>query len=377
MNDQVTSPKLSSQPIAVDVGGADRGIKEIVAGAVLAKKELGLDSILVGPEGEIRQALKSLQAEDLKLEVVHAPEVIEMSESPSRAVKRKPNSSLCVAYKLVNENRASAIISAGHTGAMMAAGSIICGLLPGVERPAIATIIPKAGDALPAVMLDCGANVDSSARNLMQFAVMGSVYSSSLLNIKAPKVGLLSNGTESSKGTDLLRQASVMLKNVPGLNYVGYVEGRDVASGVADVIVCDGFVGNVLLKAMEGCVRLIADQLRIDARSSLWNRIVMGLAKPVLKSAFLHKFDYTAYGGAPLLGLRKLGLVLHGSSDSRAVRNAVRVAHSFASLRMTERIETELSLMDKQSEDSPRREKEAQSCSEVVDKRELSVESVQ
>ena len=308
-------------------------------------------SVLVGPQEELKAHLERLGAAHLGIEVVHAPDVVEMDESPTRAVRKKPQSSLCVAYNLVESGKASSIISSGNSGAMMAAGRIICGLLPGIERPAIATLIPVLGDELPNVILDAGANVDCHSRNLVQFAVMGSVYFSSLFKIDRPKVALLSNGTEASKGTDVIREAAAVLSQMDSVNYCGYVEGRDFASSAVNVIVCDGFVGNVVLKALEGCVRLVARQLVLEGKKSWLGWLGLMLFQNTFKRIFLEKFDYTAHGGAPLLGLRKLAIVLHGSSDARAVKNGIRVAETFAKSRMTQKIASELALLEERMMD--------------------------
>lgn len=345
-----TLPAYRSElPVAVDTMGGDRGCSVQVEGALLAFREFGVRSILVGPEDELRSQLEAFGGSGLPIEIVHASQTIQMDESPTRAVRKKPDSSLCVAYNLVQSGNASSIISAGHSGAMMAAGRIICGLLPGIERPAIATLIPRAGGGMLNVILDVGANVDCHARNLVQFAIMGTMYYSSLFNLERPKVALLSNGSESSKGTDVIRAAALVLKQLEGVNYVGYVEGRDIPGTLADVIVCDGFVGNVVLKTMEGCVRLIAEELRHEAQKGFFRKVSMGLSRGVYKEVFTQKFDYAAHGGAPLLGLRKLGIVLHGSSDARAVKNAVRVADTFARARMNEKIALELTKLEESS----------------------------
>ncbi|MFN8389787.1 MAG: phosphate acyltransferase PlsX [Bdellovibrionota bacterium] len=334
-------------PVAVDTMGGDQGFEVQVEGAVLAFKEFGVHSILVGPEENLKAKLEGLGAKSLPLAVCDAPDVITMDDSPVKAVRRKPNSSLCVAYNLVHNGLAGSIISSGNSGAMMAAGRLICGLLPGIERPAIATLIPKVGDGRPNVIIDSGANVDCHAQNLVQFAVMGSVYYSSLFEKhQKPRVGLLSNGTEPSKGTDVIRAASMFLSKMELLNYIGYVEGRDVATGAADVIVCDGFVGNVMLKSMEGCVRLLFEQIVHDSRKTARGMLALMLSKRVYRGVFSEKFDYTAHGGAPLLGLRKLAVVLHGSSGSRAVKNAIRVADSFARTKMVEKISSVLSHLE-------------------------------
>lgn len=338
-------------PCAIDVMGGDHGLSVVVEGAVAANKEYGSRSILVGPQDEIKQCLQGLGAGNLPLIIEHAPEVITMSDQPAKAVRRKPNSSLCVAYKIVQAGQASSVMSAGNTGAMMAAGRLICGLLPGIERPAIAALIPRAGTNNPTVLLDSGANVDCHAQNLVQFAIMGTIYYSSLFGEESPKVGVLSNGTESSKGNDITRVAAQMLSEIEGINSVGYVEGRDVASKVADVIVCDGFVGNVLLKGMEGCVKLILEEILLQSKKGLFSRLGLSLSKNMFRAVFKERFDYTAHGGAPLLGLTKLAVVLHGSSDARAVKNAVRVADTFSEKKMTLKIAAALTRLEEQVSD--------------------------
>ena len=343
-------------PIAVDTMGGDKSLSVQVEGAIQATKEFGSRVILVGPEADLRRSLDSYTGNPRYLEIVHAPDVITMEDSPTRAVRKKPDSSLCVAYNLVEDGKASAILSSGNSGAMMAAGRIICGLLPGIERAAIATLIPVAGDGLPNVVLDSGANVECHAHHLVQFAVMGSVYYECLFaenrrltngaKPNKPKVALLSNGEEPTKGTDIIRAAYAVLTEMRGINFVGFIEGRDVPANVADVIVCDGLVGNVLLKGMEGCVKLFFEQLMHEGKKSLLGKIALGLSKSTYKRVFREKFDYTNYGGAPLLGLRKLAVVLHGSSDSRAVRNAIKIADTFNKLDMTDKIAHELGQLD-------------------------------
>lgn len=338
-------------PIAVDTMGGDLGLSVQVQGAVEAYRDFGLKSILVGPKAEIDSLIDSLGARSYSLEVTHAPETIGMDESPVKAVRKKPDSSLCVAYNLVNEDKAAAIISAGNTGAMMAAGRFLCGLHVGIERPAIATLIPCAGGVKRNIILDAGANVDCNVQHLVQFALMGSIYYTALFCEEKPRVGLLSNGSEESKGNDLIRATSAKLRLTEGINYIGYVEGRDVPLSVVDVIVCDGFVGNIVLKSMEGCVRLIADQLKHESEKGLFKKLSLGLSKGVLKNMFKEQFDYSAYGGAPLLGLTKLALVLHGSSNERAVKNAIRAADNFSALNMTEKIGKALGKLEEQFSD--------------------------
>jgi glycerol-3-phosphate acyltransferase PlsX len=336
----------ASLPVAVDTLGGDLGFPVQVEGAVAAYKEFGVTSILVGPEREIREKMTALGARDLPIEVINAPDYITMDDTPVKAVRRKPDASLCVAYRLVCDGRAASVISSGNSGAMMAAGRFICGTMPGIDRPAIATLMPSAGEGRPTVVVDSGANVDCQAAHLVQFAVMGSVYCTALLGIARPKVALLSNGTEESKGTDIIRSAASAISKMPSIEYVGYVEGRDVATGYCDVIVCDGFVGNVLLKSMEGCVRLVLDQIKHEVKLSLTRRIGSVFLRGLLKDVFQHKFDYTAYGGAPLLGLQKLAVVLHGSSGVRAVTNGIKVADSFSRDQVIEKLSAALSQVD-------------------------------
>jgi glycerol-3-phosphate acyltransferase PlsX len=335
----------------VDTTGGDKGLDVVVEGAIAAVRDLGVSLILVGPEEQLRSKIDALGAKSLAITICHAPDTIAMDESPTKAVRRKPDSSLCVAYNLVQSGRASAILSAGNSGAMMAAGRILCGLIPGIERPAIATLLPVLGEGVPNVILDTGANVDCHAHNLVQFAIMGSVYCSTLLGVPRPKVALLSNGSEATKGNDIIRAAAVVLGGVESLSYVGYVEGRDIASKTADVIVCDGFIGNVVLKSLEGCVRLIFEQLVLEGKKGFFRKLGLALSKGVYREVFAQKFDYSAYGGAPLLGLRKLAVVLHGSSDARAVKNAIRVSDEFAQKRMTEKISQELARLEESSVD--------------------------
>ena len=336
----------STLPIAVDTMGGDLGFEVQVEGAVQAYHEFGARSILVGPEDVLRARLEAIGARHLPISVRHASEVITMDDSPAHAVRRKPDASLCVAYRLVQDGEAAAILSAGNSGAMMVAGRLICGLLPGIERPAIAALIPVAGEGNPNVILDSGANVDCHAQNLVQFAVMGAIYHMSLFNRERPRIALLSNGTEASKGTDIIRAASMILSRMESLNYVGYVEGRDVTTDKADVIVCDGFVGNAILKAMEGTVRLIFNQLHFESNRGLMRMIGLKLSSGAFKDIFLHKFDYQAHGGAPLLGLTQLAIVMHGSSDSRAVKSAIRLADSFVTQKMTDKITAALAQLE-------------------------------
>jgi len=326
--------------------GGDLGPRVPVEGAIKAYKNHGIKSTLVGPTEQLSSLMDALGGSKIDLQIVDAPDVIDMTDSPARAVRKKPNSSLCVAYQLVHSNKASVILSSGNSGAMMAAGRFISGLLPGIERPAIATLIPTIGRGNPNVVVDSGANVDCHAHNLIQFAVMGSIYHSALFGSESPKVALLSNGSEPSKGTDTIRSASVILSQMTGVNYVGYAEGRDVTKSSVDVIVCDGFVGNVLLKVMEGCVTLIYKQIKFEVKGRPFSKLGLFLARRLLLAVFKEKFDYSATGGAPLLGLRNLAIVLHGSSNARAVENAIKLAGSFAESKMIEKLTIAMSRLE-------------------------------
>jgi glycerol-3-phosphate acyltransferase PlsX len=326
--------------------GGDLGPKVQVEGAIKAFKNFGITSLLVGPKQDISDIQNSLTSSESFLEIVDADQVIDMHDSPARAVRKKPNSSLCVAYNLVTNHRASAVLSSGNSGAMMAAGRMISGLLNGIERPAIATLIPTVGSGHPNVVIDSGANVDCHAHNLVQFAVMGSIYHTALFNSESPKVALLSNGSETSKGTDTIRSASLILSQMNGINYVGYAEGRDVTREIVNVIVCDGFVGNILLKSMEGCVTLIYKQIKHEMIGRPISKFGLFLAKGLLKAVFKDKFDYTSIGGAPLLGLRDLAIVLHGSSNERAVESAIKLSNSFSKSQMIEKLTAAMSRLE-------------------------------
>lgn len=337
-------------PVAVDAMGGDLGPLVVVQGAVEAARSLKRSSILVGDEAQIREALKKLNAGDEPLlQVVHASEVITMDDSPVSAVRRKENSSVRVAFDQVLKGKACAVVSSGNTGAVMAAGLIMVGPMPGVVRPAIATLIPRIGQVPPTILVDSGANVDCNAAQLVQFAMMGSLYAECVGKRSKPRVALLSNGSEITKGTDLTRSAALSLSRVEGLNFVGYVEGRDIPRDKADVVVCDGFVGNVLLKTMEGCVELVFDTIKSCVERSLFGKIGIWLAKPVLKQVFYERLDPAAYGGAPLLGLNEIAIICHGASNSRAIMNGIRVAHDFVKADLAGKMLGELAKLESSS----------------------------
>jgi len=310
--------------IAVDAMGGDKAPYINVEGAFLAAKELDLTIALVGDKNLIEPMVERYK--DMKKKgsviVVHAPEAISMCESPSVAIRKKKNSSISIALEMVKKGEADAAISAGNSGAMMAFSMFVMKRLNGVERPAIATVMPNINGAT--VMLDAGANVECKPVNLVQFAIMGSAYASTILGIKFPRVGVLSNGEEEEKGTELTRETHEMLKKT-SLNYIGYVEGRDIFNGNVDVIVCDGFVGNIVLKVAEGVAFAITNILKKEVNQSFLNKVGFAIAMPALK-ALKKKIDYEEYGGAPLLGVDGISIICHGSSSSYAIKNAIRYA---------------------------------------------------
>lgn len=308
--------------IAVDAMGGDFAPHEVVAGAIAACREFDADIILVGQESALRTILNEQSTSELKLEIEPAAEVIAMDEHPAGAVKRKKDSSLVVANRLVKDGRAAAVISAGNTGAAMSASLLYLGRVNGIKRPAIASPMPTRNGV--SVLLDAGANADCEAENLVQFAWMGSVYAEKVLGLLKPKVGLLSIGEEATKGNKLTLEAHQLLKN-SNLNFIGNIEGRDVHRGECDVIVCDGFVGNIVLKLSEGLAGTLFGQIKEVIKGNL----ITAAGGLLLKQAFSrlkNRLDYTEYGGAPLLGLNGISMIGHGSSNAKAIKNAIRAA---------------------------------------------------
>jgi glycerol-3-phosphate acyltransferase PlsX len=321
--------------IAVDAMGADAGPRVEVEGVLAAVRERGTEVILVGDEARLNAELAAVGGDPKQITIRHAPEVITMHDSPSMAVKGKKKSSMRICFDLVKSGEAAAVVSAGNSGAMMACGLFVLGRLPGVERPAIVTTFPtRAGEC---ALLDMGANVDPKPGVLAQFGVLGSVYARLLHRKTHPRVGLLSNGAEEHKGTALTRDAHALLARAGSIapadfTYVGYVEGRDIFEGQVDVVVTDGFTGNVVLKSVEGAAEVILSIVREEvARSGLVARLGAAMMTKALKR-LKKRTDYAEHGGAPLLGVDGVALICHGGSSAVAIKNAVYVADRFAQI---------------------------------------------
>lgn len=324
--------------IAVDAMGGDHGPAPNVEGAIQAAAELNVAVVLVGDEARLQAQLQRMGCRDPRITIRHAPQVVEMHESPAQVARKKRQSSVWIATELVKAGEAEAVISAGNTGAAMVAAFFVLELTKGVERPAIATMLPTLTGH--AVMLDVGANVDCSANHLEQFALMGNEYAKHVLGKVNPRVGLLSIGEEDSKGNEVTKEAFKLLKASP-INFIGNVEGRDVYSGEADVVVCDGFIGNVALKISEGVADTIKKLLLKEIGGSFLGRLAYPLiAAPLLK--LKRKIDYAEFGGAPLLGVNGICMICHGRSSAKAIKNAIRRAKSLAESRMTDLIRQDI-----------------------------------
>lgn len=326
--------------IALDAMGSDRAPKPEVEGAILAARHYQVEVLLVGREEQVRAELAHHPSADgLPIQVVDAREVIGMHEKAGQAVRSKRDSSMRVGLRLVREGRAGGFVSNGNTGAAMATAKMVLGALPGVDRPALAAVFPTANGSA-SIMLDVGANVDCKPQNLEQFAVMGEIYFRTIFGAERPRVGILSIGEEESKGNDLTRQAYQLLRQLP-LNFVGNVEGRDLYNGNVDVIVCDGFIGNVALKVSEGLVQTVRFLLKESLQTTITRQVGYLLSRRAFDD-FKKRLDYSEYGGAPLLGIKGVCIVGHGSSNSNAVKNAVRVAAELAEGRINGIIEQEI-----------------------------------
>lgn len=330
--------------IVLDAMGSDKSPDPEIRGAILACRHLDVRVHLVGPEDLLRPKLREglrqhSGGKRLPIFIVQASEWISMEDKAAQAVRSKRDSSMRVGLKMVREGRAAGFITAGNTGAAMATAKMVLGSLAGVDRPALATVLPTTTGG-PCVLLDVGANVDCDPENLVQFAVMGHMYAKNVLQVANPRVGLLSIGEEDSKGNSQTRDTLPLLRTL-GLNFLGNVEGRDLYNGAADVIVCDGFVGNVALKTSEGLAKLVRSSLRESLKSTVTSQVGALLSKKAF-DAFKKRLDYSEYGGAPLLGVRGVCIVGHGSSNERAIMNGIRVAAEFAAADVNVGIEAAL-----------------------------------
>lgn len=326
--------------IAVDAMGGDNAPKEIIKGAVLAVQEKrNIKVILVGKEAVIRNELGGYEYDKERIVIINAEENITNNESPVMAIRRKKNSSIVVALNLVKNGEADAFVSAGSTGAVLAGGQLIIGRIKGVERPPLAPIIPTIAGA--SLLIDCGANVNARPSHLVQFAKMGSIYMENVVGVKNPRVAIVNIGAEEEKGNNLVKETFPLLKNSTDINFIGSIEARDIPYGAADVIVCEAFVGNVILKLYEGLGSALIDKIKEGLMSTTKSKIGALLSKSALKNT-LKAFDYSQYGGAPLLGLKGLVVKTHGNSKSNEIRNSILQCVAFSENKINEKIEDNL-----------------------------------
>lgn len=331
--------------VAVDAMGGDNAPLEIVKGAVEAVRESNKVKVfLVGKEDAIKKELEKYEYPAEQVEIVHASEVIETAEPPVNAIRKKKDSSIVKAMYMVKNGECDAYVSAGSTGATLVGGQVIVGRIKGVERPPLAPLIPTMDGV--ALLIDCGANVDSRPSHLVQFAKMGSVYMESIMGVKNPRVALVSNGAEEEKGNALVKETFPLLKNCPDINFVGNIEARDIPQGAADVVVCEAFVGNVILKMYEGVGYALIKKVKQGMMTSLRSKIGALLVKPALKET-LKSFDLEAYGGAPLLGLNGLVVKTHGSSKAIEVKNSILQCITFKEQNINQKIKEKISQEEK------------------------------
>ena len=322
--------------VAVDAMGGDNAPREIVKGAVEAVNESNKVKVyLVGVKEAVEKELSGLTYPKEQIEVVHASEIIETAEPPVMAIRKKKDSSLVRALNLVKDGTCDAYVSAGSTGATLVGGQVIVGRIKGVERPPLAPLIPTATGC--SLLIDCGANVDARPSHLVQFAKMGSVYMENVMGIRNPKVGIVNIGAEEEKGNALVKETFPLLKNCPDINFIGSVEARDIPAGAADVVVCEAFTGNVILKTYEGVGATLLSKVKDGMMTSLRSKIGALLVKPALKQT-LKAFDLEQYGGAPMLGLKGLVVKTHGSSKSIEIKNSILQCITFTDQRISEKI---------------------------------------
>lgn len=330
--------------VAVDAMGGDHAPGEIVKGAVEAANENEhVKVFLVGAESRIQEELKKYSYKPEQVEIVNAAEVIETAEPPVMAIRKKKDSSIVKALQLVKNGECDAFVSAGSTGATLVGGQVIVGRLKGVERPPLAPLIPTEKGA--ALLIDCGANVDARPSHLVQFAKMGSVYMESVMKVKNPKVAIVNIGAEEEKGNALVKETFPLLKSCPDINFIGSIEARDIPAGYADVIVCEAFVGNVILKLYEGVGGTLIKMVKSGMMTSLRSKIGALLVKPALKET-LKAFDLEQYGGAPLLGLKGLVVKTHGSSKAIEIKNSVLQCVTFKEQKINDKIKEKITLRD-------------------------------
>ncbi|MDE5780634.1 MAG: phosphate acyltransferase PlsX [Lachnospiraceae bacterium] len=326
--------------VALDAMGGDNAPGQIVKGAVEAVNERNdIEVILVGDSPQIESELKKYQYDENKISVVHTTETISMDEPPVNAIRKKKDSSMVVAMNMVKNKEADAFVSAGSSGAILVGGQVIVGRIKGIERPPLAPVIPTAAGV--SLLIDSGANVDARSSHLVQFAKMGSVYMEKIASIKNPKVAIVNIGAEEEKGNALVKETFPILKNCTDINFIGSIEARDIPSGAADVIVCEAFVGNVILKLYEGLASTLMSKIKAGMMSSVRSKIGALLVKPALKNT-LKSFNVEKYGGAPLLGLNGLVVKVHGNSKAIEVKNAIFQCESFKNEKINEIIKEKL-----------------------------------
>ena len=330
--------------VAVDAMGGDNAPGETVKGAVEAiNADRRVKVFLVGREPIIKEELKKYTYDEAQLEIVHAEEVIETAEPPVMAIRKKKKSSIVKCMNMVKDGTCDAMVSAGSTGAVLVGGQVIVGRIKGVERPPLAPLIPNAKGV--SLLLDCGANVDARASQLLQFAKMGSIYMESVIGVKNPKVGLVNIGVEEEKGNALTKETYPLLQNCPEINFIGNVEARDIPEGAADVLVCEAFAGNIVLKMLEGVSSVLVGKIKEGMMGSLKSKIGALLVKPALKKT-LKGFSTEEYGGAPLLGLNGLVVKTHGSSKAIEIRHSVLQCIAFKEQNINEKIKEQIVLED-------------------------------
>lgn len=330
--------------VAVDAMGGDNAPQEIVKGAIDAVNESGnVKVFLVGKEDMVKKELEKYTFDADKVEVVHAEEIIETGEPPVMAIRKKKDSSIVKALYMVKEGTCDAFVSAGSTGAVLVGGQVIVGRIKGIERPPLAPVIPT--DKGASLLIDCGANVDARPSHLLQFAKIGSVYMENVIGVKNPRVAIVNIGAEEEKGNALVKETFPLLKNCPEINFVGSIEARDIPAGAADVVVCEAFVGNVILKMYEGVGGVLINKVKSGMMTSLRSKIGALLVKPALKET-LKAFSLDQYGGAPLLGLNGLVVKTHGSSKAMEIKNSVLQCISFKEQRINEKIKEQITTVE-------------------------------